>query len=153
MLDMTGIYHIGRFFKFRSTMASDNSDKSDDETKKLRRLSNPTMRDKTTQTGADNEKVSRRRRVARVFVKPFRPIGRLLARIERFKPIHLIGLVLVPRYFRNSWRELRMVAWPSRRESRRLTSAVLVFAVIFGVLVAVVDFGLDKLFKKVILKQ
>jgi preprotein translocase subunit SecE len=61
--------------------------------------------------------------------------------------------VIVPRYFRNSWAELRRVTWPGRKETRQLTSAVLVFAVIFGILIATVDYGLDKVFKKVILKQ
>jgi preprotein translocase subunit SecE len=59
---------------------------------------------------------------------------------------------LVPRYFANSWRELRQVVWPSRRETWRLTLAVFIFAVIFGALVAGVDKGLDELFKKVVLK-
>jgi preprotein translocase subunit SecE len=59
---------------------------------------------------------------------------------------------LVPRYFVNSWREVRQVTWPTRRETWRLTAAVFVFAIIFGALVAVVDKGLDEIFKKVILK-
>jgi preprotein translocase SecE subunit len=59
---------------------------------------------------------------------------------------------LVPRYFVNSWRELRQVVWPNRRETWRLTLAVFVFAVVFGALVAGVDKGLDVLFKKLVLK-
>lgn len=115
--------------------------------------SETSMREKTVQAAAGAEKVSRRKRLGRVLAKPFRPIGKVLARIERFKPIHIIGLVIIPRYLRNAWKELRLVTWPSRRETRRLTGAVLVFAVIFGVLIAAVDYGLDKVFKKVILKQ
>jgi preprotein translocase SecE subunit len=59
---------------------------------------------------------------------------------------------LYPSYFRNSFRELKQVTWPGRRESLRLTSAVLAFAIVFGAIVALVDFGLDKLFKELILK-
>lgn len=73
--------------------------------------------------------------VARVL----RPVGKLLSK-------------LAPRYFVNSWRELRQVAWPTRRETWRLTLAVFVFATVFGALVAVVDKGLDEVFKKVVLK-
>jgi preprotein translocase subunit SecE len=113
----------------------------------------PTMRDKAAKTAQITGKVSRKRRFVRIIGKPFRPIGRLLVKIERWKPIHIIGLVIVPRYFRNSWKELRLVVWPNRRETRRLTTAVLIFAVIFGVMIAIVDYGLDKLFKKIILKQ
>lgn len=60
---------------------------------------------------------------------------------------------LIPRYFVNSWREVRQVTWPSRRETWRLTLAVFIFAIVFGALIAGVDKGLDLLFKKVILKQ
>lgn len=60
---------------------------------------------------------------------------------------------LVPTYFVNSWREVRQVTWPNRRETWRLTMAVFIFAVVFGALIAGVDKVLDLLFKKVILKQ
>lgn len=60
---------------------------------------------------------------------------------------------LMPSYFVNSWREVRQVTWPSRRETWRLTLAVFIFAVVFGILIAGVDKGLDLLFKKLILKQ
>ena len=60
---------------------------------------------------------------------------------------------LVPAYFINSWREVRQVTWPNRRETWRLTLAVFIFAIIFGSLVASVDKGLDILFKKLIFNQ
>jgi preprotein translocase SecE subunit len=44
------------------------------------------------------------------------------------------------------------VTWPTWRESRRLTGAVILFSVIFGGLIAIVDYGLDKLFKQLLLK-
>ena len=59
---------------------------------------------------------------------------------------------IFPLYFRESARELKQVSWPSRKETWKLTLAVFIFAIIFGLLAAVVDFGLDKLFRKVILK-
>lgn len=79
------------------------------------------------------------RRLFKLMATPFRYIGKSLA-------------WLVPRYFVNSWRELRQVYWPNRKETWRLTLAVFVFAVVFGALVAGVDKGLDELFKKVVLK-
>lgn len=83
---------------------------------------------------------------------PFRPVGRLLQRVGRLKFFRFLGRILVPAYFRNSWKELRQVTWPGRRESWQLTLAVIMFAIIFGVLIAIVDFGLDKVFKQVLLK-
>ena len=84
--------------------------------------------------------------------KPFRWIGRKLAKLGRFKLFRIIGKILWPAYFRNSWKELKQVTWPTRRETWQLTLAVIIFSIIFGVIIAVVDYGLDKLFKQVIIK-
>lgn len=69
-----------------------------------------------------------------------------------FRPVKKILSFLVPKYFINSWKEVRRVSWPNRKETWRLTLAVMIFAIVFGSLVAGVDKGLDELFKKVILK-
>jgi preprotein translocase SecE subunit len=71
--------------------------------------------------------------------KPARVVGKILSR------------VLLISYFRSSVTELKQVTWPNWKLSWRLTWAVLVFSVFFGVIVAIVDFGLDKLFKQLIL--
>ena len=83
---------------------------------------------------------------------PFKWIGRKLAKLGRFKPFKIIGRILWPTYFRNSWKELRQVTWPTRRETWQLTLAVIIFSVIFGALIAVVDYGLDKAFRQLIMK-
>lgn len=80
----------------------------------------------------------------------FAPIGKLLSLV--FRPLKKPFGWLVPRYFINSWREVRQVTWPTRSETWRLTGAVLIFAIVFGSLVAGVDKVLDEVFKKVILK-
>lgn len=72
--------------------------------------------------------------------RPFRFVGKWL------------GFIVWPPYFRQSFRELKLVTWPDFRESWRLTFAVLAFAAVFGALIAGLDFGLDKLFKEVLLK-
>ncbi|HLB66423.1 MAG TPA: preprotein translocase subunit SecE [Candidatus Saccharimonadales bacterium] len=59
---------------------------------------------------------------------------------------------LVPSYFKNSFKELKQVTWPGRRETIKLTFAVFMFAIGFGALITVTDYGLDQLFKKVLLK-
>ena len=70
------------------------------------------------------------------FIRVFRPIGR----------------IIVPSYLRNSWKELKLVTWPNWKQSRQLTFAVLVFAVVFGAVIAIVDYGLDKIFRNILLK-
>jgi preprotein translocase subunit SecE len=67
-------------------------------------------------------------------------IGRILYKI------FLIG------YFKNSWKELRQVTWPGRKETWKLTFAVFMFAIVFGTIIALVDYGLDKVFRHLILK-
>ena len=81
------------------------------------------------------------------------PLGTILRPLQPL--FNFLGRILnriVPRYFVNSWREVKRVSWPNRGETWRLTLAVFVFALIFGSLVAVVDHGLDELFKKVVLR-
>jgi len=83
---------------------------------------------------------------------PFKIIGKPFKKLGRFKVFRVLGLILLPPYFRNSWKELRQVTWPNRRESWQLTSAVIIFSIIFGVIIALVDYVLDKVFKEVLLK-
>lgn len=69
--------------------------------------------------------------------KPARFVGRILSK------------VLLLNFFRESWNELRQVKWPTARETARLTMAVFIFSIVFGTIIAVTDYGLDKVFKKV----
>lgn len=73
---------------------------------------------------------------------PDNKVGRFLNKRRRF----------IPSYFRNAFKEIRQVVWPNRKETTQLTVAVFIFAIIFGFLVTVTDYGLDKLFKKVLIK-
>lgn len=57
----------------------------------------------------------------------------------------------IPAYFRESWQELKQVDWPNRRQTFKLSVAVIMFAVVFAFMIAIVDYGLDKLFRRIIL--
>jgi preprotein translocase SecE subunit len=113
-----------------------------------------TVREKTAKSIA--EAPTRRNLVWQGFTAPFRLIGRGIASVGRalgkYRFFRVLGRIVLPRYFRNSWKELRQVIWPTGKQTRQLTGAVLLFAIIFGVLVATLDFGLDKVFKEVLLK-
>jgi preprotein translocase SecE subunit len=124
-----------------------------EEAKQPRRIRKvETVREKAEKSAEAGKQPGRIRKVASGAAAPLRPVGRGAQRVGRFKPVYIVGLILVPRYLRNSFRELRQVTWPNRKESRQLTLAVILFAIIFGALVAVIDFGLDKVFKQVLLK-
>ena len=73
---------------------------------------------------------------------PKNRLGRLLSKRGR----------LVPRYFREAWAEIKQVTWPTR-QTVRLTTAVFIFALVFGTLVALLDIGLDKIFRELIIKR
>lgn len=93
--------------------------------------------------------------------RPIHALGRLIAKIAKpfafvlipFKtrPVRFIGRVLASvlllKYVRESWTELRQVSWPNARETYRLTVAVIIFSVIFALIVTVIDYGLEKVFK------
>jgi preprotein translocase SecE subunit len=104
----------------------------------------------------------------RGFMMPLKAVGRALAWTSHQPPlkqvghglkwffnlrfVRFIGRIIGFSYIRGSWRELKQVTWPSRNEGRRLTTAVILFSIVFGLLIALVDFGLDKLFKDLLLK-
>lgn len=119
----------------------------------------PTVREKAqaAQSKSESAKPKKLRRLAKATAKPFRavkipsnPVTRFLGRIGR--AIRKVLGWLVPRYFANSWREVRLVAWPGRKETWRLTLAVVIFAIVFGAMVAGVDKIIDILFRKLVLK-
>lgn len=124
---------------------------------KKRVVKNPeTFRERAAKSVDEGEKPNKRILPVRIIKGVFQPIGRLLKTvfgpIFRLKPVRFIGRILVPEYFRSSWRELKLVKWPTIKQSYQLTFAVIVFAFVFGITIAIVDFGLDKLFKDILLK-
>jgi preprotein translocase SecE subunit len=138
---------------------------ADEPTDKVkRRVKNPeTFRERAIKAAETTDKPSRsktaRTKLRSVLTPIFRPIGRFFAKLFSVQPFkffakvaYWISLVIIPRYVRNSWKELKFVTWPNLRQSRQLTFAVIVFAVVFGSTVALVDLGLDKLFKNILLK-
>lgn len=92
------------------------------------------------------------RKVAQKMASPFKVIAKPL----NTKPVRFatkwLGLILLPRYFRNSFKELRQVTWPSFKQTWKLTFSVLIFAIAFGTLVTLTDFGLDKVIRRIVLR-
>jgi preprotein translocase SecE subunit len=137
--------------------------KSDSEqpTKRVKRRVRPveTVREQRTKQQADPKVRSYRfRKILSWLAKPFHIIAAWsFWQSKAWKPFRfvgkILGYVLLISYFRSSLQELKLVTWPNWKLSWRLTWAVLVFSIFFGVIVAVVDFGLDKIFKQLILNS
>lgn len=135
------------------------AENQDQKRKPRIRKSAPTVRERVeiAQAKATKEKPQRVRKAVSLVPKPkvrlHLPNNKVLATVCRiFAPVGKVLSKLAPRYFVNSWREVRQVIWPNRRETWRLTLAVFVFAIVFGALVAGVDKGLDVAFKHLVLK-
>lgn len=142
---------------------------ADTSKKKVRiRKAPQTMREKTA-TAAVSKPTTRKAKVAtkakstvRAGVKPLKkvyakkpslPQNKLTAFLTKvFLPVKKVLRWLAPTYFVNSWREVKQVTWPSRRETWRLTLAVFIFSIIFGLAAYGVDSVLDFVFKRTVLK-
>lgn len=83
-------------------------------------------------------------------IKPFRfllrPFKTKVARFIGRNVYKIFGL----KYLVESWKELRMVVWPSRSETAKLTIAVFIFAFLIAGFVAILDVGLDKVFRQLL---
>lgn len=116
---------------------------------KQRRLRAPeeTVRTKAEKARIEADKPAKARRgrkFLRALFKPFKII---------FRPLIWLLKRITPRYFVNAFKELRQVTWPNRRQSRQLTTAVILFSTAFAIAISVLDYGLNIVFKKVFLKQ
>jgi preprotein translocase SecE subunit len=115
-----------------------------------------TIREKSETAKTVKPKKKSRRSVVFGSIKiPFQKLGKFLNQYKAFriiaKVLRFIGRIIVPAYLRNSWKEIKLVTWPSRRETYRLTVAVIGFAIIIGAVVASLDYGLTRLFRIIIL--
>ena len=128
--------------------------------KAKRIVKNPeTFRERAIKATIEGDKAPRFTWLKKILKAPFRALrrfGQALAGFPAFKPLRkplrILGLIVFPVYFRNSWRELKLVTWPSFKQSLKLTWAVLLFAIVFGTSVALVDYGLNAVFKRLLLK-
>ncbi len=116
-----------------------------------------TVRERAERASETDPKPRRLHATAGKLGKPIKAVHRL-GKKEYYLPMpgNRAGRFLnkrrsfVPGFLRNAWAELRLVTWPNRRETLKLTVAVFSFAIAFGLIIAVVDFGLDKLFKQLL---
>jgi preprotein translocase SecE subunit len=139
------------------------AEKSSKPAKKRQLKKVETVRDRVERAGSDQPAKRGVKKTASKIGRPFRAVGKAIAKVLRpfafvlkpFKtrPVRFIGRVLAAivffKFFRASWKEVRQVEWPDMRTTLRLTVAVFVFSILFGTLIAITDFGLDKIFRKV----
>lgn len=55
------------------------------------------------------------------------------------------------KYFGESWKELKKVTWPNRRETLKLTMAVIIFTTVFTIFMSIADFGIGQVVERILL--
>ena len=70
---------------------------------------------------------------------------------EGKKPFILIRpFVLLGRYLRDSWRELRQVRWPNRKATWKMVLAVLIYTALFVLIISLLDIFFTWLFNLIL---
>lgn len=69
-------------------------------------------------------------------------VGKFFAKKRRIR---------APKYFRDSWKEVRKVNWPKRKEAIKLTLAVITFTLIFALFTSLIDYGFSQLVERIFL--
>jgi len=127
------------------------------EPKQAAKPKKSTMRESSAKSRAKADKPKRVRKAASIAKKPISSVSNALK-----KEYHLVkpkekptfftkSRTLTPGYFRSALKELRQVTFPGRKETWRLVLAVFMFALVMGITIAVLDYGLEKLLREVIL--
>lgn len=105
---------------------------------------------------ASKQPKRRVRSTAGKLAKPLRGPAKVLSWPFRLRPVRfvgrLLGRIFWPRYFRNSYKEVKQVTWPGRVETWKLTMAVIIFAIVFGLAAAGTDFVLDKIIRRIVFR-
>lgn len=118
-----------------------------------------TMRQASAKSRANAAKPKRVRKAADAATKPVHAIRKALTtqyhlneRTEKHEENFFTkSRTFTPSYFKKAWGELRQVTWPGGKETWRLVFAVFVFAIVMGAMIAILDYGLEKILREVIL--
>jgi len=121
---------------------------ADKEKPKRRLKPAQSVREKAQQTKSTANKPKRISKFGKFLGWPFKKVSKFLGKYKIFR---FLGRIIVPKYLRSSWQELKLVTWPDRHQTKRLTYAVLAFAIALGTVIALLDYGLSNLFKVILL--
>ena len=135
---------------------------SDETTKKTEKKSRvrkkPTLRERNVEASKKQGKQSRTRKVGSGLKTGGRRIGgaltreyHVIAQNEEDPGFFMKSRTFTPRYFVNSWHEIRQVEWPGFKTTWKLVFAVFIFAFIIGGFIAGLDALLEKAFREVVL--
>lgn len=135
-------------------------EKAEQKKKPRIRKSPETVRERAEKETAKREKPTKRSKVKGRIYRPLSTLRRVGS--KEYHPIkvpekkgvrHLNKRVrIVPKFVRESWAELKLVTWPSKKEAARLTGAVIVFALFFAIFIQILDVFFNKIVKEIFVK-
>src|SRR6185312_1522683 len=100
------------------------ADKPDKPASKKRRVKNPeTFRERAQKASEAESQPKSAARIKRAGSQASGPIRRNVSQLYNSKPLaplrkvlRVVGRIIFPKYFRQSWQELKLVTWPSWSE-------------------------------------
>ncbi len=132
--------------------------KQDKSETKVRRVSAKSDKPAKTKKSANSE--TTKKRVVEQEAKP--KTGKYAAKISgkkakktrkplpKFLRIIFKPFVAIGRYLKEAWAELKLVRWPTRAETWKMTGAVLAFSIAFAALILLLDMLFSWLFKTIL---
>ncbi len=138
------------------------ADKTDPKKKKAPRIKKEpeTIRQKAEKESVKRTKPTKASKIKQKVNKPLSTLRKVAA--KEYHPIKAPDkkglrvlnkkVYFIPGFIKNSWKELRQVTWPSKKDAARLTFAVIIFSIFFAIFVQILDFLFSKLVKEIILR-
>lgn len=134
----------------------------------MARIKKPSLKSKKKETvreRAEKKRLKqanepRRKKVASATSKPVKGIGKILTKeynpitVKKGRYSKLLSkrVRFVPKYFIESFEEIKQVTWLKPRQAMSLTFAVIIFSVSIALFVQLLSFVFDKVVQEVILK-
>ena len=110
---------------------------------KIRRVKAKDSKKETVKEVSKKPKVSKyAAKVAGVKTKPKKerkPAPKFVRIIAKPFKFILIPFVSFGKYLSNSWKELKLVRWPTRKETWKMTGAVIGFSIVFAIFLTLID--------------
>lgn len=149
-------------------MAKKALDTTKSQSKTRVRSKQESVRQRTAKNIASGKKKTIKQKLKTLLALPFTLVFKLagfvlylplyiLKKFYKIKPIGIIvrflAKVLLINYIINSWKELKQVEWPSHKQTIRLSVAVFLFSIVFGLTISLVDYGLDKVIRRIVFRS
>lgn len=131
--------------------------KADTTSSAVAKKSKTTLRERNKKAAESKDKPRRMRKAATQAKRPVSGAAKLLSTEFHVMPrsdshnFFTKSRRATPKYFVESMAELKNVTWPGRSETWKLVFAVFVFAMFMGGFIAILDFGLERAFRNVVL--